>query len=144
MNICSFDFPDDMFYLVEHQVWARLEDKNTASVGITAMGIRAAGEIYMCRPKAVGAVVEQERSIAVVELAKSIVSVKSPVRGTIVQINQRLAQNPELVHLDPYGEGWLAHVALDDWPADLHLLLHGSPVVRAMEQYARQNRLESM
>ncbi|MFT3957193.1 MAG: hypothetical protein QM722_23285 [Piscinibacter sp.] len=87
----------------------------SATVGITALGIVQAGEIYMARPKVVGSAVEQGRSIAVVELAKSIVSVKSPVHGMVVAVNALLADTPELVHRDPYGEGWLARVALADF-----------------------------
>ena len=142
MNVCGLDFPDDLHYLVEHQVWARLDSDGNATVGITSLGIRVAGEIYMCRPKPVGTEVEQGRSIAVVELAKSIVSVKSPVRGTLVDVNPRLQAEPGLVFADPYGEGWLAKVRLLDFAADAGQLLHGEAVAPAMEHYAWQNRLD--
>jgi glycine cleavage system H protein len=142
MKAAGLEFPDDLHYLVEHQVWARLEGDGSATVGITALGIVQAGEIYMARPKTVDSVVEPGRSIAVVELAKSIVSVKSPVRGTVVAINPRLADTPELVHRDPYGEGWLARVALADFEADRGALLHGEAVVAAMEHQAWLFRIE--
>lgn len=142
MLIRGFDFPDDLYFHVEHQVWARLHDDSTATIGITSLGIRLAGEIYMCRPKAMGSVVEQERSIAVVELAKAIVSVKSPVRGTVVEINLRLAGQPELVHLDPYGAGWLARIALTDFDADRAQLDHGDAVAPAMHHHAWLNQIE--
>lgn len=136
-------FPQALHYLVEHQVWARLEDDRCATVGITALGIRLAGEIYMCRPKGVGQVVEQGRSLAVVELAKSIVSVKSPVSGTVVAVNARLESAPELVHTDPYGEGWLARVTLTDFARDRAALVHGEAAVReAMAHHAWLHRLD--
>ena len=47
----GFEFPDDLYYLVEHQVWARFDDDGVATVGITSLGIHLAGDIYMCRPK---------------------------------------------------------------------------------------------
>jgi glycine cleavage system H protein len=142
MLIKGFDFPDELHYLVEHQVWARLEQGGTAVVGITAMGIHlAGGEIYMARPKMVGAAVTQGSSVGVVELAKSIVSVKSPVSGEVVAINTRLGDVPELVHRDPYGEGWLARLALSDFEADRAALLHGEAAVRpAMEHHAWLNQ----
>lgn len=143
MKAAGLEFPDDLHYLVEHQVWARLEGDGTATVGITALGIVQAGEIYMCRPKLVGSEVEQGRSIAVVELAKSIVSVKSPVRGAVAVINARLADMPELVHRDPYGEGWLARVTLADFEADRTALLHGEPVVAAMAHEAWLSRVDN-
>lgn len=135
-------FPADLHYLIEHQVWARLHADGTATVGITALGIRLAGEIYMARPKGVGVAVEQGRAVAVVELAKSIVSVKSPVTGTVVEVNPELAARPERVHEDPYGTGWLARVAMADFERDRPALLHGEPVAAAMAHHAWLNRAE--
>src|SRR5262245_23156882 len=101
MLIRGFAFPDELHYLVEQQVWARVEEAGVARVGITSLGIHlAGGEIYMARPKMAGAVVAQGGSVAVVELAKAIVSVKSPVSGTVREVNERLADSPELVHRD--------------------------------------------
>ncbi len=134
------DFPADLHYLIEHQVWARPHGDGSASVGITALGIRLSGEIYMCRPKGVGSVVEQGRAIGVVELAKSIISVKSPVTGTVLATNPRLGDDPGLVHRDPYGDGWLARVGLQDFAADQALLLHGAAVGPAMAQHAWLHR----
>lgn len=136
MNVAGFEFPDGLHFHAEHQVWARLEGDGTATVGITAMGVGQAGEVYMCRPKLVGTRVQQGQGIAVVELAKSIVSVKSPVSGTVVAANARLAGAPELVHTDPYGAGWLARLELADWPADLARLLHGDAVAAPMQHQA--------
>lgn len=143
MDVGGFDFPDALFYLPLEQVWARVEPDGTATVGITALGIHLAGEIYMCRPKSTGFVVEQGRSVAVVELAKSIVSVKSPVTGDVVEVNAQLAQRPELVHTDPYGEGWLARLKLTRWSEDRAALVHGDTVPSAMSEYQRLNRVGS-
>lgn len=131
---CSF--PEALHYLVDEQVWAQRLPDGTVRVGITALGIRLAGEIYMCRPKAVGSQLEQGRAVAIVELAKSIVAVKSPLSGTVVEINQRLADKPELVHLDPYGEGWLSRLQPADFDAEAQALVHGDTVAAAMQQHA--------
>ncbi len=118
MNAQVAHDPPELHYLIEHQVWARLlADGSEAEVGITRLGIALAGEIYMCRPKGVGAVVEQGRAVAVVELAKALVSVRSPLSGTVVALNPLLAAQPELVHRDPYGSGWLARLRLPEDPA---------------------------
>lgn len=143
MNPLDLACPPDLHYLVEHQVWARLGSDGSVVAGITSLGIRLAGEIYMCRPKAVGAVVEQGRSMAVVELAKSIVSVKSPVSGTVLEINPRLANEPELVHQDPYGGGWIARIRPADWAEDARTLLHGDAVGPAMAHHAWLNRTDA-
>lgn len=136
------EFPADLHYLIEHQVWARPHADGSATVGITALGIRQSGEIFMCRPQRVGTRVEQGRSVAVVELAKSIVSVKSAVTGRVVAINERLEDRPALVHQDPYGEGWLARIEMEDFTADQAQLLHGAAVAPAMVEHARLNRIE--
>jgi len=141
MIVCGFSFPDALFYLVEHQMWARRGDDGLVTVGVTEMGVHQAGEIYMCRPKAVGSEIEQGRSIGVVELAKSIVSVKSPVGGVVVAVNPLLAAEPQRVHADPYESGWLAQVRPADFSADLPGLVHGVAVAAAMEHFARLNRL---
>jgi glycine cleavage system H protein len=137
MNLHELSFPADLYYLVEHDVWARLEGGDVATVGITALGIKLSGEIYMCRAKAVGTAVEQGRSIAVVELAKAIVSVKSAVTGTVLAVNPRLDEAPQLVHTDPYGEGWIARLRLSDLEADRPQLLHGASVLEAMALHAQ-------
>ena len=143
MLVRGLDFPASLHYLVEHQVWAQPEDDGLVRVGVTSLGIQLAGEIYMCRPKAVGSAVEQGRSIGVVELAKSIVSVKSPVNGVVAEVNPRLGAEPELVHLDPYGAGWLARVKVADFAAEAAALVHGEGVAAAMEHHAWLNRVES-
>jgi glycine cleavage system H protein len=95
----------------------------------------------MCRPKGVGSVVERGRGIAVVELAKSIVSVKSPLSGTVLALNPRLSNEPELVHNSPYDEGWLARLQPQDFEAERAALLHGPAVVAAMEHHAWLHRV---
>lgn len=136
MNVAGFEFPESLHYLVDEQVWAELLDDGTARVGITSLGVHLAGEVYMCRPKTPGAVVGQRHSVAVVELGKSIVSVKSPVGGRVVEVNARLAAEPALVHLDPYGAGWLARVQVVDWVADRAALLTGAEAGDAMARHA--------
>ena len=142
MNLLGIDFPDDLHYLVEHQVWARPNADGSVTAGISALGIRLAGEIYMCRAKLPGSEVEQGHSMAVVELAKSIVSVKSPLSGRIVEVNELLAERPELVHRDPYGEGWIARLVPSAFEAERAALVHGDAVAAAMREHARLFRIE--
>jgi glycine cleavage system H protein len=142
MMAAGLPFPEELHYDIEHQVWARLEADGSATVGITALGVQLAGEVYMCRPKSVGIVVERGRGIAVVELAKSIVSVKSPLSGTVLAINESLATAPEMVHGSPYEEGWLARLQPSAWEAESSALLHGPAVVAAMEHHAWLHRVD--
>ena len=134
--------PDGLYYLIEHQVWARLDAAGAATVGITRLGIALAGEIYMCRVKRPETSIKQGDTLTVVELSKSIVAVKSPVSGRIAAINPALEDHPELVHRDPYGAGWLARLVLSDWPCDLPQLVHGAAVAPAMQRHAWLHRQE--
>ncbi len=129
--------PADLHVLLEHQVWARVHDDGTATVGITPLGIALSGEIYMCRPKRVGSGVAQAGTVAVVELSKSIVAVKSPVSGTVIEVNPILDDRPDWVHRDPCGAGWIARLRLADFAADQALLLQGAAAERAMAEHAR-------
>ncbi len=142
MNVLGLEFPDTLHYHVAHQVWARPDGDGLVAVGITALGIRLSGEIYMCRPKSVGQVVEQGRSVAVVELAKAIVSVKSPLSGEVVEVNAALSTQPELVHIDPYGRGWLVRLKPAAWETERTVLVHGDAVPAAMAHHAWLNNVE--
>lgn len=143
MSDAGLDVPADLLVLVEHQVWVRREAEGLATVGITALGARLAGEIYMCRVKGIGSVIEQGRGLAVVELAKSIVSVKSPVAGTVVEVNPLVANRPEWVHDDPYGQGWLARLRCPNPSADAAALQGGERLRQAMREHARLFRADS-
>ena len=133
----AIDFPSGLLYLVGHDVWVRLHEDRSATVGITALGIKLSGEIYMCRAKPVGAIVEQGHAVAVVELAKAIVSVKSAVSGQVVEVNSRLDEMPELVHLDPSGEGWVARLATSNFERDRARLVEGDAMRAAMVAHVR-------
>ncbi len=135
------DGPESLWYWTQDQTWAQPQPSGLVRVGITALGLKASGEIYMCRPKSVGSGVEQGRSIGVVELSKSIVSVKSPLSGTVRVVNEALQARPELVFRSPYEAGWLAEVEPLNWADDCTRLVTGEAVKAAMEQWAWLNQL---
>jgi glycine cleavage system H protein len=141
MKIAGFEFPRALLYRVDDQTWARLDDDGMATVGITTLGIHQAGEIYMCRPKVPGSVVEQGRSIAVVELAKAIVSVRSPLTGIVLEGNPALAGRPELVHRDCYGEGWIARLRPTRRDEDAAGVVTGEAAAAALAHHAWLNGL---
>lgn len=143
MLIYGILIPDDLFYLVEHQTWARPLADGVFRLGITALGLKASGEIYMCRPKSVGTELAQGRAMAVVELSKSIVSVKAPLSGTVLQVNEALEERPELIWNDPYGEGWLLDLQASDWGSEQATLVSGEAARQPMEQYAWLNQIKA-
>ena len=142
MLIAGVELPDDLWYWVDDQTWARPQPNGTARVGITALGLKASGDIYMCRPKPVGSELVQGRSMGVMELSKSVVSVKSPLSGIVTRVNEALEERPELVHRSPYEAGWLLELAPSDLDAEqAHLAIGEAAVRAAMQRWAWLNQL---
>ncbi|WP_457445771.1 glycine cleavage system protein H [Roseateles sp. P5_E4] len=142
MLIAGTEMPEALWYWVDDQTWAEPLPDGHVRIGITALGLKASGDIYMCRPKPVGSEVEQGRSIGVVELAKSIVSVKSPLSGRVVKVNEALEERPELVHQSPYDAGWLVELEPSNLDAEKGRLASGGDAIRqAMQEWAWLNQL---
>jgi len=99
-------------YTDDHE-WARLEG-NTITVGITEFAQDQLGELVFVELPTLGGVVTQGDEAAVVESVKAAGEVKSPVGGTIMEINESLVDTPEKVNDDPMGEGWIYKVAITD------------------------------
>ena len=93
--------------------WARLEG-DSVTVGITEFAQDQLGELVFVELPTVGAVVTQGDEAAVIESVKAAGEVKSPVGGTIMEINESLVDTPEKVNDDPMGEGWIYKVAIAD------------------------------
>ena len=99
-------------YTDDHE-WARLEG-HTVTVGITAFAQDQLGELVFVELPTLGGAVTQGDEAAVVESVKAAGEVKSPVGGTIMEINESLVDTPEKVNDDPMGEGWIFKVAITD------------------------------
>lgn len=112
--------PEDRRYTAEHE-WALAED-GKVRVGITDYAQEALGDVvYIDLPK-VGRRVQAGETVAEVESTKSVAEVYAPLNGAIVAVNGSLAETPELVNRDPYGDGWFIVVEADD-PSVLDSLL---------------------
>ena len=102
-------------YTDDHE-WARL-DGDTVTVGITEFAQDQLGELVFVELPTLGGAVTQGDDAAVVESVKAAGEIKSPVSGTIMEINESLIDTPEKVNDDPMGEGWIYKVAMTD-PAE--------------------------
>ena len=105
-------YPDDLRYHPEHD-WARI-DGDVATFGITWFGQDALGEIVFFDAPEVGKTISKDSSYAEVESVKAVSDVIAPLSGEVIEVNEALANSPELVNEDPYGEGWLVKVRLSD------------------------------
>lgn len=105
-------YPDDLLYHAEHD-WARIED-DEAVLGITWYAQDLLGEVVFFEAPPVGTVLTQDEAYAEVESVKAVSDVIAPLSGEIVAINEALADGPQAINHDPYGEGWLVRVRLAD------------------------------
>ena len=113
-------YPEDLKYHPEHD-WARIEG-DQATFGITWYAQDALGEVVFYDPPEVGATVTKDQAYAEVESVKAVSDVFSPLSGEIAEVNAALADSPELVNADPYGDGWMIKVKLSD-PSEVDSLL---------------------
>lgn len=104
--------PAGLLYSKEHE-WVKL-DGDVATVGITDYAQSSLGDIVYVELPRVGAALTQFGSIGVVESVKAVSDIFTPVGGEVTETNAAIEGDPALVNRDPYGEGWLYRVKLDD------------------------------
>ncbi len=128
------EIPEDLLYDVDNNIWARVEDDGTVTVGLTSYACALAGQIVSYTPKKVGKKVKKGKSCATVESGKWVGPAKSPVGGEVAAINDAVAANPGLINQDPYGEGWLVKIKPDDLDEDKADLVTGQAALEAFEK----------
>jgi glycine cleavage system H protein len=111
MTLSEANYPDELIYHDQHD-WARLEGDEHAVFGITWHAQDSLGEVVFYDPPAVGSTVDKDAPYAEVESVKAVSDVIAPLSGEIVEVNEALADAPERINEDPYGEGWLVRVRL--------------------------------
>src|SRR6185369_12927716 len=100
------DIPGDLKFLKSHE-WARVEDDGSVTVGISDHAQSQLGDLFYVELPTVGDDVEAGNASAVVESVKAASDVYSPVSGKILKVNGALADKPETINEDAYGEGWI-------------------------------------
>jgi glycine cleavage system H protein len=105
-------YPDDLKYHKEHD-WARIED-GEAILGITWFAQDALGELVHYEPPNEGDTITRDSAYGEVESVKAVSDVVAPLSGEVIEVNQKVIDEPETVNADPYGEGWLVRIRLID------------------------------
>jgi glycine cleavage system H protein len=108
----SETYPDDLKYHKEHD-WARVEG-DEAVLGITWFAQDALGELVHYEPPNEGDTIAKDSAYGEVESVKAVSDVIAPLSGEILEVNQKVVDEPETVNADPYGEGWLVRIRLSD------------------------------
>ncbi len=133
-TIRGFDFPEDLYYLVEKHVWCRPLPDGIVRVGLTPVAYWLLGRSLVAigtRPSVLGREVTQGRSVAMVESLKYNGPLAAPFTGTVVRANEALEAEPERAVADPYGEGWIVEMIPADWTAASEALLSGEAALAA-------------
>jgi glycine cleavage system H protein len=107
------DIPSHLYYTDSHE-WVSSEDNESARVGITDHAQEALGDLVYVELPVVGDEISQGDPCAVVESVKAASDIYAPVSGTVVAINEDLENDPALINADPYGDGWLFEIELND------------------------------
>ena len=114
------NFPKHLRYTKDHE-WIEL-DGNTATIGITDYAQRELGDIVYVEVETVGKSMKAGEVFGTVEAVKTVSDLFLPVDGKIIELNKNLANSPESVNSDPYGEGWMIKMTVNN-PADVEALL---------------------
>ena len=122
------EIPAELKYTKDHE-WVREQDDGNVTLGITDHAQVSLGDLVFVELPETDAVLDVGDACAVVESVKAASDVYLPLSGTIVEANEALADSPELVNTDPYGEGWLFRFN-PDTPAKLEELLNSEDYER--------------
>jgi glycine cleavage system H protein len=114
--------PEDLRYTAEHE-WVTA--KSPLRVGITHFAQDALGDIVYVQLPETGVTVAEGEAFGEVESTKSVSEIYAPVSGVVVGRNEKLADQPDLINTDPYGEGWLVEIEPSD-PASVEALLEAA------------------
>ena len=117
------EIPEDLYYTREH-VWLRVTGSR-GKIGITDYAQLEMGEIVFLNLPEENAPVEQDEVFGTLESSKTVADLYAPVSGEIVAVNKDLEEEPSLINDDPYGNGWLVTLEIDD-PSQLEDLLEAS------------------
>ena len=122
--------PAELRYSREHE-WVRV-DGNVARVGITDFAQESLGDVVFVQLPDAGVDIVAGASAAEIESTKSVSDIYAPLTGVVQSVNDALAEQPELVNRDPYGEGWMFEVRCAD-PSEIDALLDASGYRRLVE-----------
>ena len=103
------ELPGDLLYTSEHE-WLRRESDGSVTVGVTDHAQSALGDLVYVELPEVGQDVDSGGDMAVVESVKAASDVYAPIDGSIAAVNEELADDPEKINADPYGDGWIVRI----------------------------------
>lgn len=122
------DFPDELLYDVENNIWYRENDDDTITVGMTSVATAMAGPIVAITPKRAGRKVQPGRSCATVESGKWVGPAKLLSGGEVIEVNSSISSTPAIANSAPYEDGWLLRIRVENWDAIKPQLTEGAQI----------------
>jgi glycine cleavage system H protein len=124
--------PAELKFLTTHE-WVRVEADGTAFVGISDHAQSAMGDLVYVELPEIGTTISAGEELGVVESVKAASDIYAPISGEILAINENLSETPELINTDPYGDGWICQIQLQD-PIELDDLLTAEDYAEQLEE----------
>jgi glycine cleavage system H protein len=129
--LADYEIPDELYYTTEDE-WVRREGSRV-TVGITDYAQQQLGDIVFVELPRVGTSVNKGDSCGVIESVKAVSDLYAPLSGEVVEVNEELADSPEILNEDCYGEGWMLVLEMSD-PDELSELLRAEAYLKHVEE----------
>ncbi len=131
----EYRIADGYYYTKEHQ-WAKIEG-NRATVGVTDYGQHQLGDVVFVELPEIGKEVEAGDPVANLESVKAVTEVYSPLTGKVVGVNDELNNDPSLINVDPYGDGWIYEMEMSD-PSEVEDLMTADDYRAYLEELEKE------
>jgi len=141
MQIEHCEFPEDVLYDLENNVWIRLQGEKRVQLGITSVHAALAGKLTQVKFKPVGAVLQRGQAVATIESVKYFGAVRTPLGGTLIEANQKLDSNPKLANDYPYNSGWFVVIEPTQLTSEEDLLLPSRSAEERIRSQIRELRV---
>lgn len=116
MQICHCEFPEGILYDLDNFVWLKRsdDDQYVVTLGVTPILISLAGKLTKIKLKEIGTIIEKSKSVGSIESLRYFGMVRCPINGKIIEVNNRLTDNPKTVNDFPYNEGWFVKIKIQN------------------------------
>jgi len=142
-EIRGCQFPEDLFYDEDCNLWFEPIGDGEYKIGITQFGAVLVGDIYMFNPKRIGRVVEVEEAFALIEVAKTILPMRVPLELTITAVNEEIQAKPFLINTEAY-KSWLVQARFTDPALAQSIMFSGNAILEKANSTMDLNRFNSL
>ena len=118
------NFPENLLYTEDHE-WMRVEG-DEAYIGITDFAQKELGDIVFVEVETVDEELDKGEAFGTIEAVKTVSDMFMPVAGTVLELNEKVEDEPEIINKDPYGDGWIIKIKLADASALEELMSHAA------------------